>query len=214
MNREVSFRWSVVMPAALTLVALAVAACGGEEAAPSATATAPAASPTAAPSPTVATPAPTPSPAATPQPSPTAAAQVSPTPCPQQYLAPGVGALGANLNDAIARWNQWLGCPAFALDPTGSQPGVIVVDFAPAEIQDPGWAQYSGGTVYLAPPTTLPPNSAQPYANDYDMLTCVVLHGLGHILGYQDDAAGAPLIMRPLSWASWPPSSCPTPDSQ
>ncbi len=200
-----------IAPAALALAALGFAACGGGESEPTATATAPAASPTAAPSPTT-PPTAAPTPTAS-QASPTAATQPSPTPCPQQYVTPGVGALGANLNDAIARWNQWLGCPAFALDPTGSQPGVIPVDFAPAEIQDPGWAQFSGGTVYLAPPTTLPPSSSQPYANDYNMLTCVVMHGLGHILGYQDDAAGAPLIMRPLSWASWPPTSCSTPDS-
>lgn len=193
---------------ALTSAALIDAACGANEtAAPAPSATPPAtqaATPTAAPSPTT---------APTMALSPTAASP-SPTPCPQFYLTPGVGALAANLGDAIARWNQWLGCPAFALDQTASQPGAITIDFAPAEIQDVGWAQYSGGTVYLAPPTTLPPNSAQPYANDGDMLTCVVLHGLGHILGYQDDAPGAPLIMRPLSWASWPPASCPTPDTQ
>jgi hypothetical protein len=186
------------------LGALALAACGGGE-------TEPPASPTVATSPATA-PVVAPTPAGTAQLPPTAPATQA-TPCPQHYLTPAVGALGANLSDAIGRWNQWLGCPAFALDQTASQPGVIAVDFAPAEIQDPGWAQFSGGAVYLAPPTTLPPTSAQPYANDYATLTCVALHGLGHILGYQDGAAGAPLIMRPLSWPSWPPSSCPTPDS-
>ncbi len=203
-----------VVPAAAAIaimtLALYSAACGdGETTTPTPTAPAPA-SPTLVASPTAA---PTPTALPTVAASPTAAAQASPTPCPQYPLTPAVGALAANLNQAIARWNQWIGCAVFALDPTGTQPGVIAVDFAPAEIQDNGWAQFSGGTVYLAPPTSLPPNSAQPYANDFDMLTCVVMHGLGHILGYQDDATGAPLIMRPLSWASWPPSSCSTPDS-
>jgi hypothetical protein len=202
---------TLLLGCAAGFAALVLSGCGGGETelVPTAT-TSPGAPATAM---SVATaPLAAPTSAATVQPSPTAPAAQA-TPCPQHLLTPAVGALAANLADAINRWNQWLGCPAFALDQTASQPGVITVDFAPAEIQDPGWAQYSGGAVYLAPPTTPPANSAQPYANDYDTLTCVVLHGLGHILGYQDDAAGAPLIMRPLSWPSWPPSSCPTPDS-
>jgi hypothetical protein len=206
---------ALLMGSMAALGALVLVACGGGE-------TELVAQPTPSlPSPTVAasatpTPVPSPSPTATPQPSPTVpATPATSKPCPPSpyYLTPSVGALGANLADAIGRWNAWLGCSAFAIDPTASRPGVIRVDFAPAEIEDRGWAQFSGGTVYLAPPTTPARTTMQPYANDYNMLTCVILHGLGHILGYQDDAAGAPLIMRPLAWPSWPPTSCPTPNS-
>lgn len=159
---------------------------------------------TPAPTPTVTSAPPSPSPS----PSPTA------TPCPGvYYLSPAIGALAAPLGAAISRWNQWLGCQTFVLDQSATQPNAITVDFAPAEIQDNGWAQFSGGDVWLAPMSSLPPNSTQPYANDYGQLTCVIMHGLGHILGYQDDAASAPLIMKPLSWSSWPPNSCSTPNS-
>ncbi len=206
-----------LMGTMVALGALVLAACSGGGTELATQPTLPPPSPTVAPSPT-------PRLVPTPSPMPTAARPLSPTvpatpaasrPCPPSpyYLTPAVGALAANLADAIGRWNAWLGCPAFALDPTASHPGIIRVDFAPAEIEDRGWAQFSGGTVYLAPPTTPARTTMQPYANDYNMLTCVVLHGLGHVLGYQDDAAGAPLIMRPLSWPSWPPTSCPTPNS-
>jgi len=205
---------ALLVGAMVALGAIALTACDSETELITQP-TPPPPSPTVAFSPT-ARPALTPSPTAARQPSPTVpATPAASRPCPPSpyYLTPAVGALAANLADAIGRWNAWLGCPAFALDPTASHPGIIRVDFAPAEIEDRGWAQFSGGTVYLAPPTTPARTTMQPYANDYNMLTCVVLHGLGHVLGYQDDAAGAPLIMRPLSWPSWPPTSCPTPNS-
>lgn len=170
------------------------------------------------------------SPPATPTPTPTSQTLKSPTatvpslalssvtatatPCPgPYYLNVGVGALAANLSTAITRWNSWLGCQTFNYDPNQQHPNIIIVDFAPAHLQDTGWAQFSGNMVYLEPGTALPANSTQPYANDANRLTCVVMHGLGHILGYQDGATNAPLIMKPLTWSTWPPTSCSTPNS-
>lgn len=185
---------------------LAVAGCGGgggPTPTPTATPTAPSQQtstvvsiPTATPSPATATPTATPAPP-------------TPTPCPTYTLVPGVGALAANIGTAAGRWNSWLGCTVFSLGTSG-----IVVDFAPAEIQDVGWGQYSGGAIYLMPPTSTPADDpATPYANDFERLTCVVMHALGHVLGYTDGASSAPKIMRPLDWPTWPPTSCSTPDS-
>jgi hypothetical protein len=146
----------------------------------------------------------------TPTPSPTTApATPTATPCPSYTLVPQVGALGANIAAAASRWNSWLGCPVFAVGTSG-----IPVDFAPAEIGDVGWGQYAGGQIYLMPPSTPPADDpSTPYANDFERLTCVVMHALGHVLGYADGSAAAPKIMRPLDWPTWPPTSCSTPDS-
>lgn len=158
-------------------------------------------SPTSTPSAT-----PTPPPTSTPTPVPTP----TPTPCPSYALTPGVGALAANIGEAANRWNAYLGCSAFSLASSGG----ILVDFAPAEIQDIGWGQYSGGTIYLMPPSTPPGDDpSTPYANDFERLTCVVMHAMGHVLGYSDGSPTAPMIMRPLDWPTWPPTSCSTPDS-
>ncbi len=189
---------------------VALVGCGGDGGGATPTATQAPPTPTAM-TPTVTSPATAAVPTvATVAPSPTAApATPTPTPCPSYTLVPQVGALGANIAAAASRWNTWLGCPVFAVGTSG-----IPVDFAPAEIGDPGWGQYAGGQIYLMPPSSTPADDpSTPYANDFERLTCVVMHALGHVLGHADGSTAAPKIMRPLDWPTWPPTSCSTPDS-
>lgn len=190
----------VIAVIATATLAGGCSAGGGSGATPAATATPPTATSPASTS----TPTPTATATATPAATPTPTA----TPCPTYTLVPGVAGMAPNVTDAGNRWNAWLGCTVFSVGGTG-----IPVDFAPAEIQDIGWGQYTGA-IYLMPPTMPPADDPyNGYAGDYERLTCVIMHALGHVLGYQDGSPTAPKIMRPFDWPTWPPTSCATPDS-
>lgn len=196
----------------LLLMGALALACGSEDATPTvAEAGKSAGSPAAVSTPASATPTATAQVPLSPTSAATAVASTpTATPCPQHTVSPMVGALAANLGAAASRWNAWLGCTAFVV----ASGGGIPVDFAPAEIQDLGWGQYAGGAIYLMPPSMPPADDpSTPYANDFERLTCVVMHAFGHVLGYADGASTAPKIMRPLDWPTWPPTSCSTPDS-
>lgn len=203
-----------VFSVGLVLMGALAVACGSEGGTPTATeAGKSAGSPVAVSTPVSATPTATAqlSPSPTSQATAVAATPTSTaTPCPQYTVSPMVGALAANLGVAASRWNAWLGCTAFVVAASGGIP----VDFAPAEIQDIGWGQYGGGAIYLMPPSKPPADDpSTPYANDFERLTCVVMHAFGHVLGYADGSSAAPKIMRPLDWPTWPPTSCSTPNS-